>query len=444
VPVVLVGTVWPERYSAWTVAPTPGQPDPYQLHRGVVRLAEVVRVPPVLSRDEQDRAAAVAAADRQVRTALSIPGYGLTQALAAAPQLIERWQDADPYAGAVLTAAVDAARLGVVRSPLRPELLRAAAPGYCTSQQQANAKPNWFEEAIAYATKRLRGAAAALQPVGAGMGELVGYTVADYLLAHASAQRRYQRVPPSTWQALLAHVDDHDDLLRVGNSASRRLLDCYAEPLYRRLADSRDRRPADRLAELLVKQGREVELRARADAGDPQAAYRLAGLLAAQGRLEEVQARADAGDEVAAWSLPVLLAAQGREEVRARVEVVQARWDAGDVRAALGLADLLAAQDRVEEVQTRADAGVSRAALGLADLLAEQGRVEELAARADAGDQDAARRLADLLAAQGDIEALRAQVDAGHPHAGDQFLKLLANRNPREAERIRRFGLDPD
>lgn len=86
----------------------------------------------------------------------------------------------------MLAAAVDATRLGV-QSPLHPDLLRAAAPGYCTPQQQAEAQPNWFEQVIGYATERLRGAAAALEPVGAGMGELVGYTVGDYLLQHASS-----------------------------------------------------------------------------------------------------------------------------------------------------------------------------------------------------------------------------------------------------------------
>ena len=44
--------------------------------------------------------------------ALSAGGYGLTQTLAAAPQLVARWENARaaaPYAWAVLTAALDAA-----------------------------------------------------------------------------------------------------------------------------------------------------------------------------------------------------------------------------------------------------------------------------------------------------------------------------------------------
>jgi len=44
--------------------------------------------------------------------ALSAAGYGLTQTLAAAPQMVARWENARaaaPYAWAVLTAALDAA-----------------------------------------------------------------------------------------------------------------------------------------------------------------------------------------------------------------------------------------------------------------------------------------------------------------------------------------------
>ena len=142
-------------------------------------LAAVIRIGPEFSPAEQDRARAAAARDPRLPVALGAAGYGLTQTLAAAPQLVARWEDAqtaDPYAWAVLTAALDVARLGA-RAPLSADLLRAAAPGYCTSAQQAEAPDNWFEQALAYATDKLHGAAAALSPAGAGMGQVAGYTV---------------------------------------------------------------------------------------------------------------------------------------------------------------------------------------------------------------------------------------------------------------------------
>ena len=204
-PAVIIGTLWPDRYAAYTAVPTPGGADPHAREREVLDLAEVVHVGPEFSPAEQDRARAAAERDRRLAVALAAAGYGLTQTLAAAPQLVARWEDAqtaDPYGWAVLTAALDITRLGA-RGPLSADLLRAAAPGYCTSQQQAEAPEKWFEQALAYATTKLHGAAAALTPAGAGMGHVAGYTVADYLVQHAIRERRYARVPASTWDAIL-------------------------------------------------------------------------------------------------------------------------------------------------------------------------------------------------------------------------------------------------
>jgi hypothetical protein len=170
----------------------------------------------------------------------------------------------------VLTAALDAARLGV-RGPLSGDFLRAAAPGYCTSQQQAEAPENWFEQALTYATEKLHGAAA-LAPDGAGMGQVAGYTVADYLLQHAARERRAARVPVSTWDAVLNNISDPADAGRLTDSAKSRLLYCYAIPLYRHAVGT----GYGDAAELLAKAGDLAGLRARADTGDGDAAARLA------------------------------------------------------------------------------------------------------------------------------------------------------------------------
>jgi hypothetical protein len=165
--------------------------------------------------------------------------FGLTQTMAAAPQLVERWRNADsqdmPYAKAVLAAGVDLARLGV-SSPLTPELLKAAAWGYCTSEQRARAAANWFDEALTYASRRLLGATSALVPVMAGDGEAeaICYRPADYLLERVSEERRDVVPPSGFWDACLKHVKDHRDLLNVGHSAASRLRYMYATPLLTR------------------------------------------------------------------------------------------------------------------------------------------------------------------------------------------------------------------
>ena len=426
-PIVIIGTLWPDWHTVYTTPPAPGHPDTHAREREVMDLAAVVRISAEFSAAEQDRARAAAARDARLALALKAAGYGLTQTLAAAPQLVARWEDArdaDPYAWAVLTAALDAARLGA-RAPLSPGLLRAAAPGYCTSAQQAEAPDNWFEQALAYATKKLRGAAA-LAPAGAGMGQIAGYTVADYLIQHASRERRTVRVPASTWDALLTHVRDPADAHRLADSAQRRLLYRYAVPLYRHVGDAGDQDAALLLARLLAQRGDLDELRARADAGDQDAAVYLAILLAERGDLDELRARADAGDQDAAVRLTCLLGERGD------LDELRARADAGDGAAALELANLLAQRGDLDELRAPADAGDPFAALELANLLAERGDLDELRARADAGDRAAALELPGLLAQRGDldeaVQLLRARADAGDTAAALELARLLAQR----------------
>jgi hypothetical protein len=89
-PVVLIGTLWPDRYTAYTAVPGPGGADPRAREREVLDLAAVVRIGPAFSPAEQGRARAAAARDRRLAVAVEAAGYGLTQTLAAAPQLPPR------------------------------------------------------------------------------------------------------------------------------------------------------------------------------------------------------------------------------------------------------------------------------------------------------------------------------------------------------------------
>ncbi len=472
-PVVIIGTLWPDRYTAYTAVPSPGGADPHSREREVLDLAVVVRIGAAFSPAEQDRARAAATRDRRLALALGAGGYGLTQTLAAAPQLVARWQDApaaNPYGWAVMTAALDAARLGA-RVPLSADLLRAAAVDYCTSAQQAEAPDNWFEQALAYATEKLHGAAAALSPVAAGMGQVAGYTAADYLIQHATRERRSARVPGSTWDAMLSHVRDPADAARLADSARNRLLYRYAIPLYRHAADVGDENAAWLLAVLLAERGDLDELRARADAGDRDAAWQLAVLLAEAGDLDELRARAGAGDGNAAWQLAGLLRERG--DLDGAAQVLRAGADAGDGNAAQLLAGLLAERGDLDELRTRAGAGDGNAAQQLAELLRKRGDLAELRTRADAGNWNAAQQLAELLAEHGDLDELRARAGAGDEHAALQLAGLLAEHGDLaelraradvgdgnaagqladvlvkqgrsgEAERLRRFGLNPD
>jgi hypothetical protein len=186
----------------------------------------------------------MAGGDARLRESLN-SRYGFTQALCGAPQLVRRWQDAEfaaPYAHAVITAAVDARRIGI-QGPLSASLLRDAAPGYLSSAQRATAPADWLERAVSYATEPLLGAVAVLDPVDGGIGITAGYTVADYLVAHSSRTRQASVVPTGAWAAYCAHLKAGPDLLEAGRSARARGLLQDAESLLRKavtMADGTD------------------------------------------------------------------------------------------------------------------------------------------------------------------------------------------------------------
>jgi len=51
------------------------------------------------------------------------------------------------------------------------------------------------------------------------MGQIAGYTAADYLIQYVSRERRRARVPASTWDAVMGHIGDSADTYRLASSA---------------------------------------------------------------------------------------------------------------------------------------------------------------------------------------------------------------------------------
>jgi TPR repeat protein len=435
---VIIGTLWPDRYAAYTTLPAPGGADPYAREREVLDLADIIRVDPEFSEAEQDRAHAAAVQDPRLQVALESAGYGLTQTLAAAPQLVARWQDAQtasPYAWAVLTAALDAARLGV-RAPLSADFLYAAAPGYCTSQQQAEAPDNWFEQSLAYATGKLYGATAALSPAGAGMGQVAGYTPADYLIQHASRKRRSARVPASTWDAVLSHIRDPADAARLADSAEDRALYHYAIPLYRRAADTGSSSAMYSLGFLLQEQGNaeqaEQWYRKAAEAGHFGAMSNLAVLLTERGQ----------PDQAEHWYNMASAGGQITNDRPRKREPGEAEWlyreaADGNLSAMFGLGNLLAEQGNTEQAERwyrkAADAGAIGAMWELAELLDKGGR-PDLAEQwyrkaADTGDSGSLINLGIFLASH------------GHPDLAEQcYRKAAASGGPPAAGALYNLG----
>jgi hypothetical protein len=279
--------------------------------------------------------------------------FGFTQTIAAAPQLIERWHNADPdenpYAHAVLAAAIDAARLGA-RAALPAALLRAAAPGYCTAAQRARATTEgWFERAIEYATQPLLGATATLVPIlHSGLtDDQRSFRVADYLLQFASTERAVLSPPASFWDACTQHLTDAADLGQVGDAACERLRFGYAIPLIRRAVEGGDRRSLHWLETILYEQDETdqvVELhqicRDRHIDIDEASSVQLAKILLDHGRAQEaadeLRPHADSNPSGIA---PVFLAdALGK---MGEIDELRSRASDGDSSAALALSSSL-------------------------------------------------------------------------------------------------------
>jgi len=362
--VVLAATMWPDEYSRRRAAPVPGQSDPHANDRELLDLAHFIGLSETFSDAERRRAESLAT-DERIRIALDTPDAGFTQVLAAGPDLVRRWENApDPYGKAVITAALDALRIGV-QAPLTRDLLAVAAPGYLNSAQQATAPTDWLDQALAYATAPLRGAIAALTPIAAGMGHLAGYTVADYLYQHARRVQRTAHLPVPARRAIVDFLLQRaDGDWATGSWMADQIVEEHADiaiDVLRQYANTGDWYPVSKLAGRLTERGRINEAIAvlrDANAGGGAAAragivaHRLVDLLAQKGDIEEaiavIQGHIEAGRIFIAAIRPGELFAD-KSYTSDVISVLRQRAGAGHEFATEMLADLLAKQSDLDE-----------------------------------------------------------------------------------------------
>ena len=171
----------------------------------------------------------------------------MIQFLAGAPELLARYRNAPPAAAALISAAMDARRLGM-GAGLPQAFLEAAAPGYLTDAQWDQLGEDWLEQALAYAAVPCKGARGPLtrirprpasraarhrgdQPASmtAAAGPL--YRLADYLDQHGRAHRASQIPPAEFWSAAAAHAAPGDQAA-LGDAAHGRGLYRYAAALW--------------------------------------------------------------------------------------------------------------------------------------------------------------------------------------------------------------------
>jgi hypothetical protein len=128
-PVLVVATLWPEFWDRLTTRPAAGQPDLHPQARELLSGRDI-SVPPVLTAAQQLQLAE-AGDPRLVQAASAAENGQVIQFLAGAPELLARYRNAPPAAAALISAAMDARRLGMGIA-LPQAFLEATAPQYLT------------------------------------------------------------------------------------------------------------------------------------------------------------------------------------------------------------------------------------------------------------------------------------------------------------------------
>jgi hypothetical protein len=420
--VIAIATIWPGYWDSYTAAAAAGlgAADPAavagRLLAGLDILAEhdlfshdparggVVDVPDRFTPGEMAAAAETSDLALAAAVAAAGPDGQVIQHLAGARELLARYDGpgADPCGRAIVTAAMDAARLGHA-GPLPADLLRDAAVGYLAGQPHP---PAGWAAALAWAT----GSGWALRPVPSDDGSApAGYRLAGYLDQHGRRTRRDQLGPASLWDALTARATGSGDLDRLARAAQDRGLYRHATALWTAAAAG-GRTGADAPGRSDIAGRLVAHLSAHGDPGDVAPAARWAARQAGLdepwdlARLVEALHAARAGD-----AIEVLLA----RDLVGRAGL-QHQWDVAELFRVLREVEAAAARALVVRVAGQVGLHNSAYLAWLLRALHETGAAEALhalaarmAADADAEATQDVARLLQALHAAGEAGAVR-------------------------------------
>ena len=141
---LVVATLWPDH---WEKLTTRAEPDRHAQARELLS-GHNIAVPERFSAAALSALAQAARTDLRLADAAAHAADGqITQYLAGAPVLLDRYQRTPPTARALIQVAMDARRLGC--SPHLPlALLEAAAPGYLTDTDWDQLDDDWLAQAL--------------------------------------------------------------------------------------------------------------------------------------------------------------------------------------------------------------------------------------------------------------------------------------------------------
>ncbi|WP_290056766.1 hypothetical protein [Amycolatopsis solani] len=480
-PLLVVADVWTADWARLSTVDAPALVDLPQVR--------MVRIADSFAGEEAELTRCAALDPRLALATRTAERLAVTQVLSGGPQLLRYYAEGlhDPRTHAVITTAMDAARLGC-ESAVSAEVLHTAAAAYLDEPDRVTTG-DWFADALTVATRPHHGIAA-LTPTrrAPGLGPPDGFVLHDFLDHYARDARARCHPPAGLWAALAEHATAVDDRARLAASACRRGLYRLAARFAEPAAESGDVSAMRLLAFLLELRGAVAEAQAwRRRTGDLDRSAAPVGLLlwyddavedesqAAPGEPgrggtaedepraapdeAELWRRADRGEALAVSMLSVRLRRRGLEQEAEALLRSHARN--GDPAAMWYLAYLLVDHQEIDEAVGwfRRSAELSLQAVPLlVDVLAGLGRLEEaeepLRIQVGNGHGVAAERLAGLLerlGRVGEAEALlRYWLEDGDEWwlAEPRRLRLLAGLLERtgragEAARLGRYGIEP-
>ncbi|WP_410673577.1 SEFIR domain-containing protein [Amycolatopsis sp. cmx-4-68] len=215
-PVLVLVTMWTTDWEVLTGRAEGGGADRHA-HARALLAQHRIKVPDTFTSRDREALMAAAADPRLDEAAACARDGRITQYLAGGPLLVDRFQDAPAASRALVSAAMDARRLGC--GPYLPRaLLAQAVPGYLTEPEAEEVlATDWWEAATEYACTRLSGISGMLNRVGAA------FRLADYL--DELGRRRFaDDIPPESFWTAAAHADPGDVVVLADAARARGLL----------------------------------------------------------------------------------------------------------------------------------------------------------------------------------------------------------------------------
>lgn len=246
-PVLILGTLWPA-HASFTTPPADGVDQ--HAHARELLQGHQIGVP------ERFTAADIAAVPsddpRLAEAVANASDHRITQYLAGAPSLLERYSHLPPPARAVINAAIDARRLG--HPPQLPlNLLANAAPAYLTDSEWDSLSDDWLETALTHLAQPVHGVSGLLTRIRPRTPTEAppAYRLSDYIEQSGRSSRRDLSPPATFWETLVRHADT-SGLSALADTAHARGLLRVSATLWRKAAELRDAHACRRLAEVLA------------------------------------------------------------------------------------------------------------------------------------------------------------------------------------------------